>query len=291
MKPKNDKKSNLPAWIQAVMDAFAGNWPKRKTQSLLMAVIFIIVGAVIRPFIESFFKQAGENFANKVIPHNGMVTNLGPSQVSRATYKVSIVNHTTSISDQEVGHVAQALEKQIHNDLAPIWGVDAEITVVKQGEAPVPGQWWVELLDETDSTQAISYHDVTTDKLPRSKIFVKTAKNNGINWTVSASHELISMLVDPRTDLMVVPNWDNIERIYALEIAAPVETETYQIDGVTISDFVFPAWFDATRPAGSTQFDFLDHVHRPLELKGHAVTLGPNLKDGFHFLTGSQESH
>lgn len=47
------------------------------------------------------------------------------------------------------------------------------------------------------------------------------------DWTVDASHELLEMLVDPSTE--------------GEEICDPVETITYQVDGVWVSEFITPS--------------------------------------------------
>jgi len=57
------------------------------------------------------------------------------------------------------------------------------------------------------------------------------------------SHELLEMLADPWI------NWcatGNDSKIYALEVCDAVEADDlgYDIDGVRVSDFVTPAWFE-----------------------------------------------
>jgi hypothetical protein len=46
------------------------------------------------------------------------------------------------------------------------------------------------------------------------------------------------------------------------------------IDGVTVSNFVFPSWFESFRKPGSSQFDFGNHLIAPFELgKGAYMTV------------------
>jgi len=65
------------------------------------------------------------------------------------------------------------------------------------------------------------------------------------DWTVDASHELVEMLADPSTE--------------GDEICDPVEDWYYRVDGVPVSDFVFPAWFDASRGP----YDEIGVLHHP----------------------------
>src|SRR5262249_33647620 len=45
--------------------------------------------------------------------------------------------------------------------------------------------------------------------------------------------------------------------LYAYEVCDPCEADQdgYDIDGVLVSDFVYPAWFESFRQTSSTQFD------------------------------------
>jgi hypothetical protein len=45
-----------------------------------------------------------------------------------------------------------------------------------------------------------------------------------------------------------------------------VEEVEFDIDGIAMSDFVFPAYFESFRKARSTQFDYCKKVSRPLQL-------------------------
>ena len=54
-------------------------------------------------------------------------------------------------------------------------------------------------------------------------------------------------------------------KIYALEVCDAVEADElgYQIDGVQVSDFITPAWFE---PTCADRMDFKKHVSKELEL-------------------------
>jgi hypothetical protein len=44
----------------------------------------------------------------------------------------------------------------------------------------------------------VGYHDLTNEGLPLGKVFAGSDMVNGYNWTVTASHELLEMLIDRR---------------------------------------------------------------------------------------------
>src|SRR5205807_2231155 len=53
---------------------------------------------------------------------------------------------------------------------------------------------------------------------------------------------------------------------YAYETADAVEEVEFAIDGIAMSDFVYPAWFEAFRKPGSAQFDYAKKVRRPFQI-------------------------
>lgn len=176
---------------------------------------------------------------------------------------ISFINASTAVTDDEAKQVMDALQIQVSRDFAPVWGVDASLIFVPSGISPAPGTWWLTVLDNSDQAGALGYHDITPDGLPIGKIFAGTDKAIGSSWSVTASHELLEMLGDPDINLTVLV--DNI--LYAYEVGDAVEADElgYLINGVLVSDFVFPSWFETFRKPG-TQFDFGGHVAAPLQL-------------------------
>ena len=184
-----------------------------------------------------------------------------------ATTSVSIINASTVLSDDEVKAVVPALQVQVHKDFAPAWGIDADLTFVPKGGTPAGGSWWLTILDDSDQATALGYHDVTQDGLPLGKVFAKTDLLHKAKWTVTASHELLEMLADPEINLTVFVQPSATSGVlYAYEVCDACEADEfgYDISGVTVSDFVYPAWFEAFRPAGSTTFDQGNRLGKPV---------------------------
>jgi hypothetical protein len=122
-------------------------------------------------------------------------------------------------------------------------------------------------LDDADTSGALAYHYLTPDGLPLSKVFVRTTIQNGDLVSVSASHELVEMLVDPAINLM--STGPDPKTMYAYESADPVEALTFDVNGIAMSDFVYPSYFEGFRKAGSVKFDHLGKVQKPFQiLKG-----------------------
>jgi hypothetical protein len=183
--------------------------------------------------------------------------------------QISIFNKSTILTDTQVAAVVPALQTQVHRDFAPPWGIDADLTFVPKNKTPDPKSWWLTVLDNSDQAGALGYHDVTNTGLPIGKIFAATDKEYNSQWTVTASHELLEMLGDPEINLSVfVQNSNTAGRLFAYETADACEADGdgYEINGVLVSDFVYPAWFEGSSKKG-TQFDYRKLIKKPFELR------------------------
>ncbi len=179
---------------------------------------------------------------------------------------VAIVNESTVLTDAEVLTALPALQKQVSSDFAPVWGTDATLTFVPKGQKPDPAAWQLVMLDNADQAGALGYHDLTSAGLPLGKVFAGTDKTYGYNWTVTTSHELLEVLGDPDVNLVVFTQ-DSAGNVaaYAYEACDACEADVYGyvVDGITVSDFVYPAWFTAGQPG---PYDKAGKLTSPLQL-------------------------
>lgn len=142
---------------------------------------------------------------------------------------------------------AAALNTQVQRDFGPAWGRMATVRAADALSPPCPGEWIVELEDMPPPTVqgALGYHDRAATGEPILHVFVGLGAQCGATWTSIASHEICEALADP--DLVWAAQApDGV--FWALEVCDPVETVTYLIDGVEVSDFVTPAWFAPKAP-------------------------------------------
>lgn len=179
------------------------------------------------------------------------------------TPTIAFVNAASEPLGFDLNALVAALRIYLNRDFVPIWSTPANL-VVNPGKTIPPGQWAIVFLDDADTAGALGYHDLTTDGFPLSKVFVRTAKRAHESLSVTASHELTEMLVDPAANLASIgPN--NV--FFAYETADAVENEYYIINGFQVSNFVYPSWFEGFRRGG--KFDHLGHCKRPFQiLKG-----------------------
>ncbi len=152
-----------------------------------------------------------------------------------------------------------ALEKQLERDFVPIWGYPAKLQVA---DKPKPDEWQIVFLDDSDAADALGYHDLTKDGQPVSKVFVKSTVAAGEKVSVTTSHELLEMLIDPGAQMWAQ---SGNSLFYAYEMCDAVEDGEYEIDGVPVSNFVYPSFFESWHKPRSVQFDHLGKVSRPFQ--------------------------
>jgi hypothetical protein len=180
---------------------------------------------------------------------------------------VAFVNLAKAALGVDLNKLVAALNKQMQRDFVPIWGYPARLYVTQK---PKPDEWQVVFLDDADAADALGYHDITKDGQPVSKVFVKTTIAAGEKVSVTASHELLEMMIDPGAQLWAQ---NSNGRFYAYEMCDAVEEEVYQIDGIAVSDFVYPSFFESWHAPNSVQFDYLKRVTQPYQTlpKGYQI--------------------
>jgi len=154
-----------------------------------------------------------------------------------------------------------AMQAFVDQHVAPVWGTPAKLV---KSTGFVKNAWAVVFLDNADQPGALAYHDLTPDGLPISKVFVKTTLDNHDLVSVSASHELVEMLVDPAINLMTTG--PDPKTIYAYESADPVEALSFPVNGIPMTDFVYPSYFETFHKPNSVQFDQMKKVTRPFQI-------------------------
>lgn len=183
---------------------------------------------------------------------------------------ILLINEATVPIPYDLNQLAAALELQANRDFRPYYpGQPISIRAVAPGAQAIPENqdcWWMVLLDDSDQEGALGYHELTPAGFPVGKVFAKTDLEYGENVSITVSHEVLEQLADPFCSKIVEGPGNSY---YAYEVADAVEDDSYgyQVNGITLSDFVLPAWFGETNPAGtSAKMDFQGVVKEPFIL-------------------------
>lgn len=176
---------------------------------------------------------------------------------------VALVDETGSIPAGDLSRVAAALSKQVANDYAPIWGIRATVSAFPNLARVPSGYHPIIIQDQLDDPGALGYH---TDKNGQPYALVMLTDS----YSLTCSHELLEMITDPLGNRMVtsrpVARHEHNVR-FLVEVCDPCEDANfaYTIDGVLVSDFYTPAYFQAHRARG-TRYDFTGHIEQPRQV-------------------------
>src|SRR5437899_2859660 len=174
---------------------------------------------------------------------------------------IACFNKATTPLGVDFGALIAAMQVFVDRHVAPVWGTPAKLV---RSKGFVKGAWAMVFLDDADQPGALAYHDLTPDGLPQSKVFVKTTIENHDLVSVSASHELVEMLVDPAINLY--SSGPDQKAVYAYESADPVEALSYKVKGIPMSDFVYPSYFEDFHKPNSVRFDQMGKVTKPFQI-------------------------
>lgn len=176
---------------------------------------------------------------------------------------LQLIHRSDRITTAELEAAAEAVTIQARQHLAPHWDVGENLVIelVGKDKQPSPEAWWLVILDDPDVADALGYHDVTSEGRPLGKAFARPTVDAGLPISGVISHEVLEALVDPRINEW---SFDDYGAFYATEVCDAVQGTQYdyQIDGVTVADFVLPSFFhraDRTPPydhAGAVEYPF-----------------------------------
>lgn len=182
---------------------------------------------------------------------------------------ITIINQATTVSPADFGAVVAACQKQFNQHFGPAWGgLEVALQAVVGGSgvsAPAKGET-IYILDDSDQAGALGYHEVAAGDFPVGFVFARTCQKAGTSWSSCLSHELLEQGADPFVQTTcVVSALHGRPAVIAYEVCDPVEDDGYKIDGVEVSNFVLPSWFQDPK-AAKGPFDYLGKLSAPLAM-------------------------
>jgi hypothetical protein len=190
--------------------------------------------------------------------------------------QLALVSETKKITASALSRVGAALQKQATRDLAPIWQVKATIDTFPTLE-DVPIGYWPIIVSEEDLGDAAGIHE---DKEGQPFALVKY----DYGWGLTASHEVLEMLVDPFGNRMTAgqspkPGQGRVE--FLVEVCDPSEDTpyAYRVNGILVSDFYTPDYFDPVA-SPSVRYSFTGAIKAPRQvLKGGYISWHDPISD------------
>jgi hypothetical protein len=187
---------------------------------------------------------------------------------------------TTKVSADRLGEMTAAINSQMANDFCPTFGIAPPTwEVLASGTSAQPGDLVITLMDQDQSVPgALGYHSEESTGVKFGSILVDPcladlSPDPLVSVAQCLSHECCEALADIACDVWVL---GTNGKLWAQEVCDPVESSTYVIGNVTVSDFLTPAFFDDQPLAGSV-FDHLQVLSAGFSIAkgGYAVQWAP----------------
>lgn len=121
------------------------------------------------------------------------------------------------------------------------------------------GAWNLRFVESLETEGALGYHDEEGIR-PEMLVGASECNKYGVSMSSCAAHEVAEALVDPHLNLSA---FDGRSKFWALEVGDPVQDQSYEINGVEVSNFVKPNW---ANPAAKWEFDHLGTLTRPFQI-------------------------
>ena len=186
---------------------------------------------------------------------------------------IACINKATVGLGVDPDKLTVALQACYDQYFVPVWGYPVKLY---NTDAAKPSDWQLIYFDNADQAGALGYHAHTKNGQPGSKIFVKTTLADNQQVSVTACHELFEMAIDPVANLWAQAN-DGTE--YAYEMCDPVEEDTFEVNGIAMSNFLHPAWFEPFKHPAGTKYDHLGRLKAPYTMtKGGYMIIMKNGK-------------
>jgi hypothetical protein len=185
--------------------------------------------------------------------------------------RISIANISSKVTTAEFSATVHAVGRQVNQDFAPLWGMDADVRGIAMSRNTKPNPelsvsdviLYVGELDDDPQkvADAIGYHDLNNKGIPYGFIFTDVAVKVGEKWSTTLSHEVLELLADPDVNLLVVaPHPKNPKGVVlrSYEVCDPVQADSYDIDGIAVSNFVTPLYFARLPSPNTTRTNYLN---------------------------------
>jgi hypothetical protein len=188
--------------------------------------------------------------------------------------RLYVVNSSTLVDTADVKRMVAAVNTQLRDHFAPAWGQTRVVVEYHSGtfddvQKTVPaGSQVFNLLDTADQAGVLGWHSVDDEGRVFGNYFAKPSLDAGSTaltgpYAISSvlSHEACETEGDPACTGYATTGKGIL---VAQEVCDPVEGDGYEIDGVQVSNFVLPSWFNPHMHTGP--FDHLGKLTAPFAM-------------------------
>jgi hypothetical protein len=178
------------------------------------------------------------------------------------TQHIALVTAAGGVNLSDLARASAALQKQVTNDLAPLWGITATVDGFPQLE-DVPADYWPIIVGVPELGREAGIH-LDENGQPYALVALSAS------WPFEASRACLDMLVNPfgdRTVTAASPRSDQGPVKVLVEVCGPCGdwANAYAVNGIFVADFCTPAYFGA-RLAARERLSFHGSLSAPFEL-------------------------
>lgn len=175
--------------------------------------------------------------------------------------RIGVVSKVKEIDLEQLRKIVVAINKQLALHFAPYWAIEAQATVFSSTTL-IPSGYFPVTIEYDIGEDLGGFHGVDDDGIP----FGKVRYSSKVSYVLS--HEILEMVHNPylkkfRKTTGFKENED--DPLYVEEVADATDGKGYLIDGIEVSNFITPDWFNRVH-VENIKYDFLGLLKRPREL-------------------------
>ena len=165
------------------------------------------------------------------------------------------VENRVGLPTAEVRKVIKAVNKQLKEHFFPAWSISARLVYrAKTTAAPDKSKDALIILAPIDVSGALGYHDWSPEGIPFGIVDPAISAELYEAWSVTLSHEAMELALDTCCNLYAKGPHPVTRKtvLHWLEASDACQADTYEIDGVRVSEFLLPDYFTTQNEGRNT---------------------------------------
>ena len=224
---------------------------------------------------------------------------------------IALVSLTDDISSRYLQQAGAAVQKQLVRDFLPVWGLRATLDTFADLES-VPNDYLQVLVFNDPEELRVLDARVGAERADRLVDSFERGRLSGLHlngftreplalvkasdaWSVTLSHEVLELVADPYGNRLIAAAdpIDHSQRVkYLLEVCDPCQAIWYPVNGVPVSDFYLPRYFDPVA-VDRMRYSFTGEIKEPLEILpgGYVTWIDPDDSHLYTLTYGDSAPH
>jgi hypothetical protein len=170
---------------------------------------------------------------------------------------MDLINKSAILSFSDLIRILDAVNKTLP-EFCNSWNIPLITLQLRKKPSILPHV----IISDSKDPPVCGFHDISNG-IPYARVYIKN--NNISEISRNISHEIFELITNPYKK--------TVKDIF-IEVCDPVNYNIFVVDGVSISDWVYPSWFDDN---GIAPFNKLNTLKKSFEIAEGGYTLKMNL--------------